>query len=156
MFYAERGTHGDHDVASGVMEPEPAAVSTVVEPEESLRPPHDQSIAAVCAIRAAMCAIMEPEPAAASTIVESEQSSEPPCDQPRAAMEPKPAVVSTVAESSEPPGVQSAVIETKRFYSGNKPKRPRVADKLDIGLSSDAGSRCGRKRKIPSRYLETV
>jgi len=105
VFYAERGTHGDHDVASGVMEPEPAAVSTVVEPEESLRPPHDQSIAAVCAI-------MEPEPAAASTIVESEQSSEPPCDQPRAAMEPKPAVVSTVAESSEPPGVQSAVIET--------------------------------------------
>jgi len=108
-FYAEQATRGRHP--QDIVESDPAAVSSCVEPEQSFEPPHDQP-------RAATSTVVESEPAAVSSCVEPEQSFEPPHDQPQ--------------------DVVSAIIETKRFYGGSKPKRPLVADKLDVGLTSDS------------------
>lgn len=62
-------------------------------------------------------------------------------------------------EQSESPGhqtenVSSAMVETKRFYGGSNAKRPRIAHKLELAITSD-GRRCGRQRKAPIRYVET-
>ena len=139
-FYAEQATRGHHP--QDIVESDPAAVSSCVEPEQSFEPPRDQP-------RAATSTVVESEPAAVSSC-EPEQSFEQPRDQPRAAtstvVESEPAAVSSCVEpeqSFEPPhdqpqDVVSAIIETKRFYGGSKPKRPLVAEKLDVGLTSDS------------------
>ena len=108
--------------------------------------------------------IMESARPAVSSSVQPEQS-ESPGHQPRAGtsivVESERAVVSSGVqpEQSESPGhqtenVSSAMVETKRFYGGSNAKRPRIAHKLELAITSD-GRRCGRQRKAPIRYVET-